>query len=78
MTNDDLYAAIIALKEATELGFAAAAHRADGMDARFDQMDARFDRVDMRLGRLETRVEALEDGIVAVRADIADLKRRAR
>ncbi len=71
MKNEVLYEAILALKEATELGFASQSKRAD-------LMDARFDRVDTRLGRLETRVEALEESSRAVRSDIADLKRRAR
>jgi hypothetical protein len=78
MTFEDLYAAILSVKDASEAQFgrldAHLSARFSAIDARFDRVDARFDRMDVRFGRLETRFEAVEDGLAAVRTDIGVLQ----
>jgi len=53
MTIDDLYVALVALQEASELGFEDARKR---LGKRFDEIRTRLDSIDARLGRVETSV----------------------
>jgi len=76
MTNEDLYGAIMSLKDATEAGFLRVDARIDrlecrfdGLERRFDGLERRFDGLEGRFGRLETRVEHIE-------TDVGEIKRR--
>ncbi len=69
MTNEDIYGAIVSLKDATEAHFR-------HLGTRMDRLETRMDRLETRMGRIETRLEAVETGLTEVRGDIAALWKR--
>lgn len=83
VTNDDIFAAVLSLREATDafsqrtdLRFDRLEVRMDRIEVRMDKLEVRMDRLEGRMGRVETRVESLEDGQRGIRSDLDDLKRR--
>ncbi|MHB8597548.1 MAG: hypothetical protein ACYDER_12145 [Ktedonobacteraceae bacterium] len=66
--REDIDAAIHASEQRTN-------ERFDRIDGRLDRMDERFDRIDGRLDRIEATQKQMQVDYVAIKIEIADLRR---
>jgi chromosome segregation ATPase len=60
VTTDDVYAAIVSLKDANELFASRVETRFNAIDQRFDAMDRRFDGMDKRLDGMDKRLDGMD------------------